>query len=141
MNKKGAAELSMSTIIIIIIGVVWYAVNKNKIINQVVPSIEQTVQTQNNQAEINKIEASPLMMVGIVSKIEGQKITLTVRADEKTIIVDEKTIITKEFNHKPPFKNVPATFGDIKMSSRIVVYYSQDSGSQYTADKIQMFNF
>ena len=81
------------------------------------------------------------MMVGIVSKIEGQKITLTVRADEKTIIVDEKTIITKEFNHKPPFKNVPATFGDIKMSSRIVVYYSQDSGSQYTADKIQMFNF
>jgi len=138
MNNK---IVSVVIVIIIIIGVVWYAVNKNKIINQVVPSIEQTVQTQNNQAEINKIEASPLMMVGIVSKIEGQKITLTVRADEKTIIVDEKTIITKEFNHKPPFKNVPATFGDIKMSSRIVVYYSQDSGSQYTADKIQMFNF
>ena len=138
MNNK---IISVVIVIVIIIGAVWYAVNKNKIINQVVPSIEQTVQTQNNQAEVNKIEASPLMMVGIVSKIEGQKITLTVRADEKTIIVDEKTIITKEFNHKPPFKNVPATFGDIKMSSRIVVYYSQDSGSQYTADKIQMFNF
>ena len=60
---------------------------------------------------------------------------------EKTIITDSKTVLIKQVKDGAMFNNVPATFSEIKAPVQIVVYYSTNSGTEYTASKIQIMNF
>ena len=132
--------VSVVVVVAIIIGIVWYVSNKNKIIGSEVPPTGQTTQTQNNK-KVPEPPGIPKFILGNVSKIEGQKVFIKVGTEEKTIITNKKTVLISQVKDGQGYKNVPATFSDIKISSQIVVYYSQNSGSQYTADKVQILNF
>lgn len=136
MNNK---IVSVVVIVVVVLGVVWYVYFKNNTKQEVLPAGE-TGQIQNNQ-EIPKLPEIPKFILGSVLRVEGQNIFVTVGNEEKTIITDGKTVLISQVKDEQGYKNIPATFSDIKISSQIIVYYSQNSGSQYTADKIQMLNF
>jgi hypothetical protein len=137
----------VAVILLIIIGAIWYSARLNKSQPQTGAQSQtgaqpQVVvgQTQNNKTP-PKISEMPKFILGSVSKIAGTQITLTVGTEEKVITTNAKTEIISQVKDGTGYKNIPATFGDIKIASKIVVYYGQNTGSVYTADKIQILNF
>lgn len=132
----------VAVVLLIIIGAIWYSFRLNKSQPQASAQPQAVEQNQNNQ-NIPKTPGPemPKFVLGSVSKIAGSQITLTVGTEEKTITTDAKTVIISQVKDGTGYKNISATFGNIKISSKIVVYYSQNTGSVYTADKIQILNF
>ena len=130
----------VAVVLVIVIGAVWYSARLNKSQPQTGAQPQVVGQTQDNKTP-PKISEMPKFVLGSVSKIAGTQITLTVGTEEKTITTDAKTVIISQVKDGTGYKNIPATFGDIKISSKIVVYYGQNTGSVYTADKIQILNF
>jgi hypothetical protein len=135
----------VAVILLIVIGIVWYSARLNKPQPQAGAQPQAVGQTQNNQNNKTPpkipISEMPKFILGSVSKIAGSQITLTVGTEEKVITTDAKTVIISQVKDGTGYKNIPATFGDIKIASKIVVFYGQNTGSVYTADKIQILNF
>ena len=138
----------VAVVLLIIIGAIWYSFRLNKSQPQTgaqpqASAQPQAVEQNQNNQNVPKTPGPemPKFVLGSVSKIAGTQITLTVGTEEKTITTDAKTVIISQVKDGTGYKNIPATFGDIKISSKIVVYYGQNTGSVYTADKIQILNF
>ena len=121
----------------IIVGVVWYVFNLNK------PVLQPTEQANNNQANQTIPEAAkmPKFVLGSVSKVEGEKVFIKVGMEEKIIVTNENTEIIKQIKDGEGYKNVPTNFNGVKPPVQVVVYYSENSGVNYTATKIQILNF
>src|SRR3989344_8955480 len=121
----------------IIVGVVWYVFNLNK------PALQPTGQTENNQVNQTVPEAAkmPKFVLGSVSSVEGKQVFIKVGTEEKTVVTNENTEIIKQVKDGDGYKNTPANFNEVKSPVQIVVYYSESSGVNYTATKIQILNF
>ena len=130
-NKKNFLALLL---IIIILVTGWYLLGVKK-------TGLPITQNENNQTENKKSPEMPKFVFGEVTKIEGQKIFIKAGAEEKTVLTEAKTVVINQIKDGESYKNVSATFDDIKISQKIVVYYNQNSGSEYTAEKIQILNF
>ena len=144
MNSKNI--FSIVVVVVVVIGLVWYSFNYKKFTqtsNQqsTTQSNQQTTtQSQGNQG-VPKQPEMPKFILGSVSRVVGQNVFIKVGPQEKTIITDSKTTFIKQVKDGATFKNVPATFDEIKSPVQIVVYYSTNSGTEYTASKIQILNF
>lgn len=144
MNSKNI--FSIVLVIVIVIGLVWYSFNYKKFTQQVNQQTttqsngKTTTQSQTNQG-VPKQPEMPKFILGSVSRVEGQNIFIKVGPQEKTIVTDSKTVFIKQVRDGATFKNVPATFSEIKSPVQIVVYYSTNSGAEYTATKVQILNF
>lgn len=124
-------------LLIIIFGIAWYLFDLGKAMLQ---SVGQTQNNQNNE-EVPKPPEIPKFIMGSVSRVEGQKVFIKVGTEEKIIITDEKTEITSQVREGGIYKDIPVTFSDIKISSKIIVYYIQNSGLEYKADKVRILKF
>lgn len=121
----------------IIVGVVWYVFNLNK------PALQPTGQTDNNQVNqtIPETVKMPKFVLGSVSRVEGKQVFIKVGIEEKIVVTNENTEIIKQVKDGDGYKNIPANFNDVKPPVQVVVYYSENSGVNYTATKIQILNF
>lgn len=94
-----------------------------------------------NTQNIYTTTGTPKFIMGVVSKIEDQKIFINIAENEKVVVVDGKTLITKQIKEGVKFVNVPANLIEIKSSSRVVVYYIEETSfSEYKAVKIQILS-
>lgn len=141
MKNKNVYYAVAVVVLLIIIGAVWYSSRLNKSQPQTGAQPQPFGQTQDNK-DVPKPPEIPKFIGGIVSRIEGQNIFIkSGTTEEKTITTDAKTVVISEVKDGKSYKNIPATFKDIKILSNIVVYYSQNSGLEYRADKIQILPF
>lgn len=139
MKNKNAFYIVL--LLLIVAGIVWYSFGFKKSIPQFQPqSVGQTQNNQNKQGP-PPIAEMPKFIMGDVSKIEGQNVFIKVGTEEKTITTDAKTAVISQVKDGTGWKNISATLGDVKAPLKIVVYYNQNSGSEYKADKIQILNF
>lgn len=131
-NKK---IIPIVVVAIVLIAGVWYLLG----------SKEQASAPSNQQSENSKTqpEASkmPPFLIGKVTKVEGQTVTVKSGVDTYTILTTSATSVISQVKDKTGYKNVDSKFSDIKVSAQIVIYYTQSSGSKYTADRIQILNF
>ena len=132
MDNKKSFLVLLLVIIILITG--WYVLGVKKMGLLI-------TQNENNQTENKKSPEMPKFVFGVVSKIEGSTVFVKMGAEEKIILTNEKIIVIRHIKDGESYKNVSATFDDIKISQKIVVYYNQNFGSEYTAEKIQILDF
>lgn len=84
---------------------------------------------------------TPKFIMGVVSKTEDGKVFIKIAEEEKTVVMDDKTLITKQVKEGERFSTVPANFTEIKSSSRVVVYHTEESSvSEYKAIKIHILS-
>jgi hypothetical protein len=135
MKNKNAFYVVL--ILLVLAGVIWYSYGFKK------SAPELVGQTQNNQNKKGPppIAEMPKFIMGNVSKVEGQNVLIKVGPEEKTITTDAKTAVISQVKDGTGWKNISATLGDVKAPLKIVVYYNQNTGSEYKADKIQILNF
>lgn len=135
MKNKNIIYITL--LLIIIFGSGWYLFNLSK---QMLQPVGQSPNNQNDQ-NIPKPPEIPKFILGSVSRTEGQNIFIKVGTEEKKIITDKKTIIIKQIKEGGVYIDVFASFSEIKSPLQIVVYYSENSGLEYRANKIQILKF
>lgn len=129
MNNKNNFYIVVAVLLVLVVG--FYLFSQNKITKA---PIEQV---QNSQNELPAPEI-PKFIAGSVSRVEGNKVFITVDNEEKTIMTDEKTDITKQVKEGIESLSISAKFSEIKSPREVIVHYNSNSGSEYQASKIHI---
>jgi hypothetical protein len=127
----------VALVVVVIIGIVWCFVSFDLFGTNSPKSFQGIQNTQNSRAT-----ETPNFIMGVVSRVEGQKVFVKIGEEEKVVNTDNKTLITKQIREGGKFRNISGNFAEIKDSQRVVVYYDgEPSDSEYKASKIQILNF
>lgn len=138
-NKKNI--LYVIVLLLIIIGAFWYVFSLVKPTSQPAVVQSQTDLTDKTNKKVPPPPEIPKFISGTVTRTEKGKVFIQAGGGEKTIITNDKTEIVKQVKVDGIFQNLPATFAEIKSLLQIVVFYGENSGSEYTANKIQILIF
>lgn len=134
MENQNKNTTYVVLVIIVVVGIIWYFIPFDSFRSKLSKHPQNTQNTETTPS-------TPKFVMGVVSKTEGQKMFIKIAEEEKVFTIDNKTLITKQIKEGTKFNNIPAGFGEIKNSSRVVVYYTEESStSEYKAVKIQILN-
>ncbi|OGN07816.1 MAG: hypothetical protein A3C61_00540 [Candidatus Yanofskybacteria bacterium RIFCSPHIGHO2_02_FULL_39_10] len=103
-------------------------------------NLKNSNDSSQNEASVSPETKLPSFVRGEVIKVEGDKIYLKISGEEKIIKTTQDTEIIKQVYIESRIMLKDVTLSDIKELSDVVVYYKNNSGNEYDADKIQILS-
>jgi hypothetical protein len=120
--------------ILIVSGLIYLAAQSS--VSPQSSPVEQSLQKEDQRPKM-----SPFIL-GKVTKVEGEKVSLVIGEEPKTALVNENTQFVIQVKDGDSFKINDAKLSDVKAGQQIVVYYAANNvGNEYPADKIQILPF
>jgi len=95
-------------------------------------NLKNSNDSSQNEASVSPETKLPSFVRGEVIKVEGDKIYLKISGEEKIIKTTQDTEIIKQVYIESRIM--------LKDVSDVVVYYKNNSGNEYDADKIQILS-